>query len=50
MQTAAIIINSMERVAQRSGDITQAVFKNYLARCEGSRGLMSHMASQPAEL
>ncbi|MCB1684325.1 MAG: globin [Pseudomonadales bacterium] len=43
MQTAAIIINSMERVAQRSGDITQAVFANYLARCEGSRGLMSHM-------
>lgn len=43
MQTAAIIINSMERVAERSGDITQAVFENYLARCEGSRGLMSHM-------
>lgn len=43
MQTAAIIIDSMERVAERSGDITRAVFENYLARCEGSRSLMSHM-------
>lgn len=43
MHTAAIIIDSMERVAERSGDITEAVFKRYFERCEASKGLMSHM-------
>jgi len=43
MHTAAIIIDSMERVAERSGDITEAVYERYFERCEASKALMSHM-------
>jgi hypothetical protein len=41
-QTAEILA-AMERVADKAGDITPAIFDRYFERCSDSRALMDHM-------
>jgi len=41
-QTAEILA-AMERVAEKSGDITPAIFERYFERCRESKALMDHM-------
>ena len=39
----ATIIHTFEQVAERAGDITDAVVRRYFQRCRDSRVLMDHM-------
>ncbi|MGE0625852.1 MAG: globin [Pseudomonadales bacterium] len=43
MSDSDTITQAMELVAERAGDITEAVFARYFDRCAGSRALMDHM-------
>ena len=42
MNDSEIITGAMALVADRAGDITEAVFTRYFDRCSGSRALMDH--------
>lgn len=42
MNGSEAITAAMELVAERAGDITDAVFRRYFDRCSGSRALMDH--------
>ena len=39
----ATIIQTFEQVAERAGDITDAIIQRYFQRCQDSRELMDHM-------
>ena len=39
----ATIIHTFEQVAERAGDITDAIVQRYFQRCRDSRALMDHM-------
>ncbi len=38
-----LVYASFEIVAEKAGDISPAVYKNYFARCPGSEALMAHI-------
>ena len=42
MNDSETITSAMELVAERAGDITEAVFRRYFDRCSGSKALMDH--------
>ncbi len=42
MSDSEMISEAMALAADRAGDITEAVFTRYFARCSGSRALMDH--------
>ena len=42
-EQTANILAAMERVAEKAGDITPAIFARYFERCAESKALMDHM-------
>lgn len=42
MSDSEVITAALEQVADRAGDVTEAIFTRYFDRCSGSRALMDH--------